>query len=92
MPPGGDGVYYFSIYVYVDDGEYGRFDMTLNDDVICSTFPDHNNSGAGDFAPGSCSAVVQVVAGKQLNTVYQLQKQFKSFLQLVHTVTATAYF
>ena len=65
VPSGGDGVYYFSTYVLVDQGEAGRFDMRLNDDVICTTDPDHNNNGAGDFAPGSCSAVVDVVAGKQ---------------------------
>ena len=64
VPPGGDGVYYFSTYVLVDDGESGRFDMMLNDDVICTTWPDHNNNGANDVVPGSCSAVVDVVAGK----------------------------
>ena len=63
VPPGGDGVYYFSMYFMVDSGEYGRFDMFLNDDVICSTHPDHSDNGAGDDAPGSCSAVVDVVAG-----------------------------
>ena len=66
MPPGGDGVYYFSTYLLVDDGESAYFDMTLNDDVICSTFPDHNSNGAGDFAPGSCSAVTDAVAGNIL--------------------------
>ena len=63
VPPGGGGVYYFSTYLLVDNGEYGHFDMTLNDDVICTTVPDHNSSGASDLAPGSCSAVVDVVAG-----------------------------
>ena len=63
MPPGGDGVYYFSIYLYVDDGEHGQFDMELNDDVICTTRPDQNSNGANDYAPGSCSVVVDVVAG-----------------------------
>ena len=63
MPSGGDGVYYFSTYLLVDLGEFGRFDMQLNDDIICSTWPDHNNNGASDYAPGSCSAVVDVMAG-----------------------------
>ena len=63
VPPGGDGVYYFSTYVRVDDGEYGRFDMTLNDDIICTTEPDHTNNGNLDYAPGSCSAVVDVIEG-----------------------------
>ena len=64
MPPGGDGVYYFSTYFRVEDGELGRFDMTLNDDVICSTWPDNNISGSGDYPSGSCSAVVDVTAGE----------------------------
>ena len=44
MPSGGDGVYYLSTYLLVDIGEGGRFDMRLNDDIICSTFPDHFDS------------------------------------------------
>ena len=47
----------------VRTGESGRFDMMLNDDIICSTVPDHSNNGASDYVTGSCSAVVDVVAG-----------------------------
>ena len=39
MPPGGDGVYYFSIFVRVEAGEAGGFEIRLNDDVICTTWP-----------------------------------------------------
>ena len=35
--------------------------MRLNDDVICTSRPDHNE--LSDLAPGSCSAVVDVVTG-----------------------------
>ena len=66
MPPGGDGVYYFSTYLLVDYNEVAVFDMTLNDDVICSTRPHHNNSGVNDTPPGSCSAVVDVLTGSLL--------------------------
>ena len=64
MPPGGDGMYYFSTYLLVEIGDYGVFYITLNDDIICSTFPDHFDSGP-DVATGSCSAVVDVVAGNK---------------------------
>ena len=64
VPSGGDEVYYFSTYLLGDDGEYARFDMRLKDDIICSTYPDHNNNGLIDLAPGSCSAIVNLVAGK----------------------------
>ena len=63
MPHGGDGVDYFSVYLLGDEAEYGRFDMRLNDDVICTAAPDHHTSGDLDFAPGSCSAVTDVIAG-----------------------------
>ena len=70
VPPGGDGVYYFSTYLYVDDGEYGVFDMRLNDDDICITRPDDNSNGASDYTPGSRSAVVDVVAGNVYFTAF----------------------
>ena len=65
--PGGNGMYYFSMFLLGYGAEYGRFDMRLNDDVICTAFPDHSNNGAGDAAPGSCSAVVGVVSGNKLS-------------------------
>ena len=68
MPSGGDGVYYFSIYVSVYPGESARFDIRLNSAVIRSLYPDHAENGAVDVAPGSCSAVVDVVAGVVLST------------------------
>ena len=61
VPPGGDGVYYFSTYLYGSQGEFAVFDMRLNDDNICTTRPDHNE--LNDFPSGSCSAVVDAVAG-----------------------------
>ena len=63
VPPGGDGVYFFSVFVRVDAGETGGFHIKLNDDVMCTTYPDHNSSGDLDYAHGSCSAVVDAVAG-----------------------------
>ena len=63
MPSGGDGMYYFSTYLYIQQGEYAYFNMHLNDDVICSTWPDHSDNGDLDYTQGSCSAVVDVVEG-----------------------------
>ena len=63
VPLGGDGFYYFSTYLTGDDGEFAHFSIELNNDVICSTFLDTNDNGVGDAAAGSCSAVVDVVAG-----------------------------
>ena len=73
MSPGGDGLYYFSTNLVVEPGEAGIFDMTLNDDVIC-TAPDHSHNGAHDWASGFCSAVVDVVAGDRhiFSTIYEI--------------------
>ena len=76
VPPGGDGIYYFSVYVLVQNGEAARFDITVNDDEVCTTYPDQN--ATTDLAPGSCSAVVDVVAGKGCSIISTL-RQFKTF-------------
>ena len=65
VPPGGDGIYYFSTYLLGSEGEFGEFDIRLNDDIICTTYLDHSHNGDIDYAPGSCSAVIDVVVGKQ---------------------------
>ena len=65
VPPGGDGVYYFSTFVMVDEGEWGCFNIKINDDIICTTEGDHSDNGAQDLAPASCSAVVDAVAGNK---------------------------
>ena len=64
MPPDGDGIYFFSTYLLGSMGEFAEFEMMLNDEMICSTYPDHNHSGAMDFAPASCTAVVEAFAGE----------------------------
>ena len=63
VPPSGDGIYYFSVYLTVEDGEFGRFNLMLNDDIICTMYPDHGDSGDFDYAEGLCSAVVDIIAG-----------------------------
>ena len=64
VPSGGDGVYYFSTFLGLDQGEAGIFSMNLNGEVICSLSGDHNTSGGGDSIGASCSAIAEVVAGK----------------------------
>ena len=87
VPPGGEGIYYFSTFVTVNYGEYGRFEIHLNDDVICSMFPDQSNNGESDRAPGSCSAVMDVVAGKkeQVNSWSRILKfQLVNYNYYIH--------
>ena len=64
VPPSGDGWYYFSAFLRGDSNEYSIFDVTLNDDVICSTVEDTSCSTGSDAGQGGCGAVVYVVEGK----------------------------
>ena len=63
MPPGGDGVYYFSAHLTINQDDIGIFAMQLNGDVICSALGDQNTSGTGDSGATSCSAIAEAVAG-----------------------------
>ena len=77
VPSGGDGVYYFSVFLLVPYGEYVNIDMTLNDDVICSIQADQNNSGSGDCQAASCSVVLDVVSGKRSFFISYIPLKFK---------------
>ena len=64
VPPGGDGVYYFSAYVAPQLAEYGVFDMYLhpnigNSKVICSMESVPGDSGCDS---ASCSAILRLIA------------------------------
>ena len=72
MPPEGDGFYYFSTYLVVDDGESGIFDIQLNDEAICTAFADQTGSAVNDENT-SCNAAAYVVEGASL--IYPLFKQ-----------------
>ena len=61
VPSGGGGVYYFSASFLVSAGEYARFDLRHNDDVMCSGHGD--SSVAFEYATATCSAVINVSEG-----------------------------
>ena len=63
MPPGGDGVYYFSTYLTYSSDDSVRINMMLNDEQICTATGDNSNLGSLIVSQGSCSGVVDVVAG-----------------------------
>ena len=58
VPSGGDGFYYLSTYLRIDDGEYGLFDLTVNGIEICKAAGDNSFSGMNDYDQGTRSAVV----------------------------------
>ena len=63
VPPGGDGVYYFSTFLLVDQGEFARFDIRLNDNLICAAQGDQSNNGDADVSQAACGAVAEVSEG-----------------------------
>ena len=62
MPPGGDGFYYFSVYLVVEETELARFDVKINGESFCTTFGDPQDTSLTD-GQVACSAAAYVVAG-----------------------------
>ena len=63
MPSGGDGLYYFSIYLAVESDEYARFHMMRNDEVLCSAVGDHDEGDDVSNPQATCSAVTHLDEG-----------------------------
>ncbi len=67
----------------VDHGEWGYFEIKVNDQSICTARGDNNNSGSEDTPHTSCSGLAQVQEGKQLSPLAKLKDKFiLSFLCL----------
>ena len=67
VPPNGGGLYYFSTHLVFDDKKWGRFVMNKNRGALCGFYEDNQDSNNEDGA-GSCSATVELAAGKALFT------------------------
>ena len=76
VPPGGSGWYYFSAFLRGESDEIGVFDVTLNDDVICTTIEDTAGSTGLDAVQGGCGAVVLTVDGKIRGAIKSFPSQF----------------
>ena len=62
MPSGGDGFYYFSVYLLVHNGEYSRFDIWINGEVLCTVDGDQVSIPADD-GQVACAAAAYAVEG-----------------------------
>ena len=62
VPPGGDGFYYFSVFLVTDTGEWCRFDIELNGDILCTVDRDQDKT-PGDEGQGSCNAGIYAAEG-----------------------------
>ena len=68
VPPGGDGVYYFSTYLLVDRRQFGHFNIQLNGTNICAI--ENQNLDSSTYGSASCNAVVRLTAGDKINVFY----------------------
>ena len=64
VPPGGDGLYYFSTYLLVGPGEIAYFNIEVNDVIVCTSFGDESTNSGSDLPQATCSAMVDVTQGK----------------------------
>ena len=75
MPPGGEGFYYLTTYLLVQDGELGYFDIEFNGEMICEAYAEQIGTTTDEITT-SCSGIVYGTEGKKLN--------FSLFLQLLN--------
>ena len=62
VPPGGDGFYYFSTYLLVDNGEWARCEIRVNGLRLCTAYTDQGDS-PGDEGQEACSGAYYASAG-----------------------------
>ena len=76
MPPGGDGFYYLTMYLLVQDGEIGSFDIRFNGEMVCYAHATQFGTTTDEITT-SCSAIVYGTEGKKSNFSYFLCKMFQ---------------
>ena len=65
-PPGGDGFYYFSVYLTMTPARFGFFDIQVNGEIICTAYGDTDDSTFVDTDHASCSAAALITEGIKL--------------------------
>ena len=63
VPPGGDGLYYFSAYFVVFYHEYAGFNIQINGEVLCTARTDEEQQTTTDPGQSACSAASSVAEG-----------------------------
>ena len=61
VPSGGNGYYYFSVFLTVNSGEFGYFDVEINGELICTV--SSNLTQASEFETTSCNGAAYAVEG-----------------------------
>ena len=66
VPPGGDGYYYFSVYLLVDSDEFGRFNIELNGETMCTAQTDQTDTPINE-GQATCSAASYASEGCKIH-------------------------
>ena len=64
VPSGGDGLYYFSVYLSTISNENAYFNVEINGQLLCSAVGEMTDANSGDAWATSCSGVAEVMEGK----------------------------
>ena len=64
MAPGGDGFYYFAIYLTTNSMESASFDVEINGQRLCSAVGELTQISSGDEIMASCNGVAEIMEGK----------------------------
>ena len=64
MPPGGEGYYYFSVYLLGENAKVGRFNIEINGNRLCTARLDEEQT-IDDYPQSACSAATYAVEGKK---------------------------
>ena len=83
MPSGGDGFYYFSVYLMVPGGEDGIFNLELNEEELLCTVGIDKQDTTGDESQASCSVVTFLSAG--LLQSYSKKNETMNIVQMLAT-------
>ena len=56
MPPGGDGYYYFTMYLLVCSADNAAFDIKVNGELLCTVYNELEDT-SNDHGPATCSTL-----------------------------------
>ena len=62
VPPGGEDFYYFSVFFLVYYDEWARFDIEINEEVLCTAQKDQSET-TNDAGQAACSAATYANEG-----------------------------
>ena len=68
VSPGGDGFYYFSVFLIVRNTEWAHFDIQINGETLCTAYTDQGDTPS-DPGLAACSAATYASDGLLVQTL-----------------------